>query len=224
MLLYQGNEDKVNEIIEEFVERPGEEIRTKDKLRKVVEKYKAEKIPPPWEKTIEIEKELFFNAGPYRFVVIPDMVIQWRGAIYGVDHKHTTKMDDNFFRKFTRDSQIDAQMIAIKEKYGSCNGIWVNGVVVRKGGPKAKLPEIEFLRDVAERTADELDQSRKYFEDWARQCSEDKQKLERRTNCFSFRRSCPYLGICTDRYSNEEIQEYFEVVPWKPRVEEEEED
>lgn len=220
-MVYLQKDEELAKIVEQFVEPVGEKIRTKIKLEKVFAKYKAEKMPPPWEETLEVEKEMFFMAGKYRFVVIPDMVVRWGGAFYGIDHKHTTRLTENFFTKFKRDSQIDAQMIAISEKYGSCNGIYINGVIVRQGGPTSK--EIDFIRDIAERTAEELVVSRKYFEAWAKRCEEDTEKPENRTSCFDYNDSCAYLGLCTNRYSQQEIENKYEVVPWVYKEPKEEE-
>ena len=208
--LYKGEIDAAQSIVINYPNFPDEDIRNRGKLAKVLTEYQRLKFPVPWDKTLAVEDKIEFRCGPYLFVVIPDAVVEWNGGIYGVEHKTMTALRDNFFRSFGRDTQIDAQMLGIKDKYGRCDGIYVNAIVCRKGGPTSKKSEVEFLMDLVTRTDADLEKSREYFkthiDDLTDMVKADKEDgwtwHENRTSCFDYNDSCIFCGLCNDRIDN----------------------
>lgn len=209
--IYTEKMEDTEAIINNYTTQDPKEIRTQGKLRKVRDKYCAEKLPVPWDKTLAVEEKLYFKAGNYSFVVIPDAVVEWNGGIYGIEHKTMTNLRDNFFKSFERDSQIDAQMLGIKDKFGRCDGIYVNAIICRKGGPKAKTAEVEFLMDLVTRTDADLEKSRIYFADHIHDLWDRPGNIEywpeNRTSCFDYNDSCIFCGLCNDRIDNPD--EYY---------------
>lgn len=206
--IYLNEIDATTNIINQYTYIDPKEIRTQGKLRKMRDAYVAQKLPVPWDKTLAVEDLIEFRVGPYLFVVIPDAVVEWNGGIYGIEHKTMTSLRDNFFKSFGRDSQIDAQMLGIKEKYGRCDGVYVNAVICRKGGPKAKTEEVEFLMDLVTRTEADLEKSRRYFEEHINDLScrahdlTDAEWPENRTSCFDYNDSCIFCPLCNDKLDN----------------------
>lgn len=194
--LYRGKEADNVELVKSYIPKQGEELRTQAKLHAVFEEYKKAKMPPVWE-VLAVEEPIQFEIYGKTFVVIPDMVVKWRDQIYVVEHKHSTRLTDNFFRKFQRDSQIDMEMLGVIEKYGSCAGVYINAIIIRKGGPKSKLAEVEILMDLITRTKEQLEEAKSYFVQWASKITFETEFLENRRSCFDYNDSCSFLGLCT---------------------------
>lgn len=219
--LTKGQPEKIAEVVASYKEPVGEELRTQAKLEKALKTYQAERCPPKWDKTLEIEKVVEMDLGcGTRFVVKPDNVIEWRGGIYGYERKHTAKLSSNYFASYARSSQMDAQMLAIKSKFGECHGIYLEATVIRKGGPYAKTKEIEFLTDIVTRTPQELEKAKEYFSRWMCAIKKDKEFLENRKSCFSYGYPCEFLPYCTGRIDNPE--EHYQKRIWNPWAEVEE--
>ena len=209
--LYKNEFDAAKNIVAQYPNFPDEPIRTRGKLDKVLVEYQKLKLPVPWDKTLAVEDLIEFRCGPYLFVVIPDAVVGWNGGIYGVEHKTMTSLRDNFFKSFERDSQIDAQMLGIKDKYGRCDGVYVNAIICRKGGPTSKKSEVEFLMDLVTRTDAQLEKSRKYFEYHIGKVATTRCGVEEwpenRTSCFDYNDSCIFCPLCDERIDNPD--EYY---------------
>lgn len=193
--LYRGEKEKNYDLIRSYIPKQGEELRTQAKLQTVLEEYEKAKFPMIWE-IVAIEEPIQFEISGKIFVVVPDLVVKWRDQLYVVEHKHSTRLTDNFFRKFQRDSQIDIEMLGVIEKYGSCAGVYVNAIIIRKGGPKSKLAEVEILMDLITRDEKQLKEARVYFSDWANKINDEVDYLENRRSCFDYNSTCDFIGLC----------------------------
>lgn len=195
--LYRNQAEKNQELVAQYIPNQGEELRTQAKLENIFRTYQAEKFPMLWE-VVAVEDPIKFTVGGHTFVVIPDLVVKWRDEFFVIEHKHTTRLTANFFEKFQRDSQIDAEMLAVRSKYGSCGGVYVNGIVIRKGGPKSKLAEVELIMDKITRTEDQLRESERYFYNWIERTLQEITFPENRRSCFNYNSRCGYLPLCTE--------------------------
>lgn len=220
-LLLLGKDGEIAELVKSYEAPAEEDLRTRSKLEKLINTYKAERFPPKWDETLMIEEPISLDIGGYHFIVKPDTVIKWRGGVYGYESKHTAyKLYSHYFESFGRSSQVDAQMLGIKEKMGECLGIYGEVAVVRKGGPTSKLKEIEFLTDIITRTPQELKKAKEYFKDWMDTIVADTKFLENRKSCFTFGSPCEFLPLCTGYIDNPD--EHYKIEPWDPRNKEEE--
>ena len=195
--LYRGKEEENKELVRQYIPNQGEELRTAAKLEVVFDTYKREKFPMIWE-VLAVEDPIQFDIDGEIMVVVPDLVVKWRDEIYVIEHKHTTRLTANFFEKFHRDTQIDIEMMGVRSKYGSCAGVYVNGIVIRKGGPKSKLAEVELIMDKITRKDEELARTHEHLSKTIKRIKEEKEFLENRTSCFNYNSRCPYLGLCTN--------------------------
>lgn len=213
--LLLGKPELVQGVIDAYNPPVDEDLRTKLKLEKAIKAYVTEKMPPRWEETLAVEGTLEVPIGGLLLLVKPDLVIKWRGSIFGLESKHTAKLISNYFDGFKRNSQIDAQLLGIRRKFGECKGIYVEATIVRKGGPTSKLREIEFLTDIISKPEDELKRSERYFEQWMLTIKEDKKFLENRKGCFAYGRPCEYLGLCSGNV--EDPYTHYKLDSWDPR-------
>jgi len=209
-----GREGEVGAIIDAYQPPQDEDLRTQLKLKKCHDVFKAERMPPRWEETLSVEEPISFPIGEFKFVVKPDCVIKWRGGIFGYESKHTARLTNTYFDAFKRNSQVDAQMLGIREKFGMCQGIYVEATVIRKGGPTSKLKEVEIITDIQSRSPQELEEAKEYFHNWMKVITADKQFLENKTSCFNFGVPCEFIGLCNGNITNPE--EYYTIRKWDP--------
>lgn len=207
--LYRGKKEANTKLVADYIPQQGEQLRTQAKLEAVLRTYEEERFPPIW-KVLAVEEPIILtDDNQIPFVVVPDLVVEWRnGEIYVIEHKHSTRLTNNFFDKFQRDTQIDAEMLAVKSKYGRCDGVYINAIIIRKGGPSSKLAEVEILTDLVTRSEEALEKSKKHISQIVRRIIETDDFLENRKACFNYNSRCPYLGLCTGTIT--EIESLFE--------------
>lgn len=213
-LLLTGRENEIEEVIQAYQDYPDDSLRTREKLRRALATFKTERMPVRWEQTIAVEQAITLPIEEFTFAVNPDTVIKWRGATYGYERKHTGRITENYFNVFSRATQVDAQMLAIEKEFGSCNGIYIEATLIRKGGPTSKLKEVEIFTDIAQRDKTSLATSRQYFLDWMRRIRDEKVYPENRQSCFAYGRGCEYLPFCQGKVENPE--EYYQIEVWNP--------
>jgi hypothetical protein len=213
-LLLTNKEGEIEALIASYQDYPDDDLRTRAKLYKALAEFKTSRLPVRWEQTIAVEQAITLPIEEFTFAVNPDTVIKWRGAIYGYERKHTGRLGDNYFNVFSRATQVDAQMLAIEKEFGSCNGIYVEATLIRKGGPKSKLKEVEIFTDIVGRDRQALVQSRQYFLDYMRTIRDTKVFRENRQSCFAYGRACEYLPYCTGKIDHPE--EYYQIEVWNP--------
>jgi len=212
-----GTGADVEKIIQTYKPPQTEGLRTQDKLRKLVQLYMREKMPIRWDRVIALEEAISFPIGEFTFVVNPDTVIEWRnGGIYGWERKHTQNLSRFYFEKFDMDSQIDAQMLGIRHKYGKCNGILVEAGIIRKGGPRSKLPEVEIITGIPfSRTPEELKEAEEYFHYWMDRMENDTRFEKNKTNCYAYGRRCEFKDVCLNKIGK--MEDHFNREVWDPQ-------
>lgn len=123
---------------------PGEEVKNKEGVLHMCRKYYEhwKKVDNKF-KVLDVEYAIQFDLGGYPFVVKVDTVIEIDGQIYGLEHKTTGNLGYWYFNRYFINSQISAQMHAIKQKYGQCSGILLNAMEIKF----AKKPAILEVDD-----------------------------------------------------------------------------
>ena len=77
-----------------------------------------------------------------------DKVIRWNGGVYVMEHKTTSQLGYGFFSQFALNHQVDGYIYLCKDKYGECNGVLVDAVLIAK-------VKMNCMRDVATRTEED---------------------------------------------------------------------
>lgn len=63
-----------------------------------------------------------------------DKIIEWDGAVWGMDHKTTSMLGDSYMRMHTPNLQFSGYTWAIKQLgFNNCQGILVDAILVAKG-------------------------------------------------------------------------------------------
>ena len=80
---------------------------------------------------LETEQVAEVDIGDYKFLVKKDGAFKQNGSIYGLEHKTTASIAENYFEKFEIGSQIPAQYFTVLQDYKSCSGILLNAIEVK---------------------------------------------------------------------------------------------
>ena len=220
----------INKTIDHFkaiYETPKDEtLRTQERGVKSLKLY-AEKFPTEPFEIVEIETPIVYDIGHslIKRLVVPDLVIRWDGRYYGWETKTTGSFGGaSYFDQFSPNEQIDSQTAGIKAKWGSCDGVYIEVSVFRKGGPRSKLPELEFYRKPIGRTPEDIAWYKRDI------CDVYDQYIERlksnkwpanRASCHDFKEGCPYRLLCRagdDDITRDEYErtENFYIKRWNP--------
>jgi hypothetical protein len=101
-----------------------------------------------------------------------DMIVEWEGGIYVLDHKTTSKgATAYFFSQFRPNLQMDGYCYACRELMGTCLGVIINAISL------AAKPQERFGRRVSTRTVRELDSFPGIFTEWAEKLEQDIEAL-----------------------------------------------
>jgi hypothetical protein len=87
-----------------------------------------------------------------------DLVIEWNGWLYGVDHKTTSSLGSSYFNRFKPDLQMFGYTWALRELFGSrVQGMLVNAISTAKTAGQVGSKAQAFARQLVTRTQKELD-------------------------------------------------------------------
>lgn len=147
------------------------------------------------------------------YVVKLDLVVEEKstGSIYGIDHKATKAyLDYRFFSKFSPNSQVTQYFRYIKEKFGACDGFYINAlsfIFLKRNGPKRSAGfNIEFERMMLTRTQQQIDQEQESKQYWIERIEDAKTKGVwgmNTSHCFL----CDYQPICSAGWTWEQDSE-----------------
>ena len=200
-LKHTGKEDEVPALIASYVCDRTEKTKTREKLQLAYDTYVRENFPPVWQVLAVEEAIIWPLPSGADMIVIADMVVQRDGCVYGIEYKSTGRINDTFFERFKRDTQVDMQYLGIINKYGRCDGIYITAIEV--GTAKVKI-----VRDLVTRTPAQLVRAEEYFVNWINTVQADRLKEENRIACFDFNSACEYLPVCSGQTTIEDDELY----------------
>ena len=122
---------------------------------------------------------------------IIDLVIEWDGVIYILDHKTTSQMGASFFDGFSRSFQMMNYVYACRELLGECGGFVVNGLLVAK-------TKTDFARNPYPKSNKQIQaHALNYLQVVAdlEKCILRKEFYENGASC-SYYGKCPYRDLC----------------------------
>ncbi len=141
------------------------------------------------------------------FVLKMDLVVEniEHGGIYGVDHKVTKKkLDYGFWKKFNPSSQVTRYSHFIKEKYGACDGFYINAISMNyssrrstRGGVKCEAGAYwNFERQMFNNTSEQFVAEQIDTQLWINDIEQARQynAWRRDTNQCAY---CDFYGICS---------------------------
>jgi len=118
-----------------------------------------------------------------------DMVVKQSGAIYVVEHKTTTQLGDQWHKNWTPNFQVDTYCYAAKRLYGSCQGVFVNGILLAK-------TKTTFQRVLVSRNDEDL---RMWEDEYYLITSLIRQQIASGEKWWRNTISCSYYGGCVYR-------------------------
>jgi len=196
----------LNDLWKDYVCDPSEEDKTAENGKQLCLQYLKH-----WEDidgkfiTVGVEEQVQLDGVHEPYVVKLDTVVEQKGQYYGVEHKSTTVIRMGYFNPFKTDLQIDAQCLAIRQKYGSCSGIIIDvaGVKLykrkRKDGSGPGLI-CDFERRPLCRTNLQMDDAILQMNSWLRRMkAASLQKFfEKNKGGFScyFPKECKHTELC----------------------------
>lgn len=190
---------------------PDDLAKTADNACYVLEKYVEHyQWDQNW-KVLSIEQTDW--EGSY-VAVTPDMVVKDHyDNIFIVDHKTTGKyLNFDYFADFDPNSQVTHYIQRIKERYGHCDGFIVNAIrfafLKRASKDRAAGFNVEFERQVFQRTASQIERTERSTDEWLVQIERSRESgYWRAAETPSACKFCHYKSICAAGWSWEEDQE-----------------
>ena len=140
----------------------GEQLYRVENATKLLSRYPAYAAANEQEwKVLDVERMLEIELDGVSFVVKPDLIVETPAGIYSVDHKSTQKkLGELYWRSFEPNSQVSAQVVAVKRVYGQCAGTIIN--VLQMGFSK-KAELFEEGNSDSEKYADQEIRYSKYY-------------------------------------------------------------
>lgn len=138
----------INDIVDGYESLESEKNKSIDCLKMLCKGYATfynnEKM-----EVLAVEEPIKFNIGKYQYVVKVDAVVNMNGNILGLEHKTTDALSFNYFDKYDMDGQITSQVVAIKNKFGRCDGIIVDAMMINKlqGNPRSLYDFVETTKE-----------------------------------------------------------------------------
>lgn len=123
---YKKETLSADEIWRNYPVFPGEQIKTREAGIFLSEQYEKEYVAQDTFEVLDVEFGITFDVGSTPFIVKVDTVVRIGENIFGLEHKTTGKIWNNYFERYFINSQISAQCHAISQKYGHCEGIILN--------------------------------------------------------------------------------------------------
>lgn len=213
----------------DWEDNPFDEKRTKSNAVTIMRGYVKNYPKEPWE---VIANELPFElplgeTASYQFYLIGriDLIVQMHGALYGMDHKTTTRLGDTYFNAFKPNQQIEGYLWGSKQMFGVDNvqGFFINAILVAK-------TKTNYKRHLTTRTKAQIQEFEHHTLTWM-QYIQDRIDLYQRyshmrdvafpmaTEACSYFGGCPYKDACLAQLNPHVLETQYVEDPWDPRKE-----
>ena len=122
-----------------------------------------------------------------------DRVVEWDGRPWVWDYKTASSLAGHWQESFRPSVQMDTYCRGVKEVFGDCAGVIIDGLLVSK-------TKVEFARPISDRTPAELENALGRFEGWVEEIERamvEKKFRYSTGNCHSFFfQACEFTGVC----------------------------
>lgn len=226
---YKGGDiEKTVELFKaNYVESEEDDKRTHKMGEWILRNYHSKYVDQPF-KVLSTEREFTIPLpNGNKLIGRIDKIVEWDGAVWGMDHKTTSQLGDSYMRMHTPNLQFSGYTWAIQQLgFPLCQGILVDALLVAKGlletASRAKL--VPLRRDFAYRSVGDI---REYLET----IESIQQDIRLREigdlwipnfdACTDYG-ECPYRKICKEptEFRDKIIAADYLVEPWDPRGEE----
>jgi len=174
-------------------------------VRYMLEQYQHHYEKEPWT-VLAPEVEGSIKMGEHQLHFRTDAVVEWRNALWLLEHKTTAQLGPSFFKKFAMDGQITTYIYAV---WGSL-GTRPLGAVINAVRKSRNLDAVAFERDVTLRSEAQVND---FIEQACRQCSiiENLHPIKddflmHTSQCVRFNRQCEFMDLCLkDTPQNREL-------------------
>ncbi len=210
--LYRGDTlDKAIEIFKaQHVEHPEEEKRTVENGIRIIEEYYKRYFPEAW-KVLHVESSISIElAKDLLFYGRLDLIVEFMGTIYVVDHKTSSIM-----RFIGNPNHQLSGYIAC----GRSLGLDVTGAIINLIG--VYKSKVDFKRLITTRRPEELEEWRHhvlYTKCRIDECLENRWFPKYTHSCYRYGVNCPYIDLCTvsEKHIQSIMEGSFKVEPWEP--------
>lgn len=227
----KGIESALKVFAEVYSDVEGDDLRTVENGVKLLAKYAEVYTNEPFKVIGKPEAGFVFPIGDVMFGGRMDLIVEWDGAIWIVEHKTTSSLRSNFFRQFALDKQVTGYVIGAEEFTGrKCQGCVVNAMEpwkqLKRPTVKSKRPEDHFVRDPIPRTKILKDRFKINVQRIVRDirwCADNNEwyEAEKKEVCFSYNYDCPYKGLCLYGEDERFLARDYVVEEWAPFKQEE---
>lgn len=194
----------------DYVDVPGE-FRTRGRAMTVMAEYVTHYQVEPWDKIILTETPFTIETPEgFRYGGKIDLVVVWRGGVWVVDHKTTTRGGPTYWNQFPNSPQMVGYVWAANQLTGhDIRGVIINRILVHKN---PKPPEIMFVRRPFFYNSDKINEWYEMrvaaYHEMAR-CFENDHWRPRWDSCITKYGKCQYYDVCTVS-DPEDRQEHLE--------------
>lgn len=166
---------------------------------------------------LAVEQVDKYQVGAVTYVVKIDLIVKNNAGIWIVDHKTSTKLPYNYFYQFSPNMQVSGYCNYAQHKFGQCSGMIINLITVGyrenkyKGEPAGF--HCQFVRDIVNRTPDQLKDFEYQVNHWCAKLDEDIVKnrwLRNEGACHNFK-GCAYKELCVSCDDSEIQSSLYEV-------------
>lgn len=207
-----------------YVEDASDDKRTHKMGEWILRNYHSKYIDQPF-KVLCTEREFTLPLpNGNKLIGRIDKIVDWDGAIWGMDHKTTSALGDTYMRFHTPNLQFSGYAWAIQNMgYRNCQGILVDAILVAKGlletASRGKL--VPLRRDFAYRSAEDIKEYLETAEEIQtdiNMCEENGMWTPNWDACTDYG-ECPYRKICKEpvEYRGKIIAADYTHEPWDPR-------
>lgn len=141
-----------------------------------------------------------------------DKGILWGGRKYVMEHKTTSQLGYSFFNQFALNHQVDGYVWLGKDKYGECNGVVVDAVLVAK-------TKFNCMRDIVTRTEDDLKRFEKELVGIAKniEWADDNESWPMNKSMCQYYGECAYRDLCLYHGDEKVIEGRYMESRWDAR-------
>lgn len=228
-VFYRGEGiDKAIQLYEAtHVDREGDDLRTVANGKKLLEWYGRLYQNEPFKPLMKPESGFVFHlTDDILYGGRMDLLADWNGQMWVVEHKTTSKLGSMFFRQFDLDKQPTGYIMAAEAfSKRECQGCLINAVQpwkdVKRVSAKTKRPEEHFVRAPLTKTKEQKERFRLNVARIVRDilwCEENNEfyEAEKKDVCFSYNYDCPYKELCRFGENEKVIAREYVVERWEP--------
>lgn len=220
-------------IKENFHNKEGDDLRTVENATKLITEYARVYKDEPFTIVGKPEAGFVMPIDDILFGGRLDLMIDWDGELWILEHKTCSRLDGNFFKQFDVDKQVTGYIIGAEFAFGKkVKGAWINALepwkqLVRPTSRSKKIEDHYQRSPVTKNRAMKerfLLNVKRIVRDikWC-EGNDEFYEAEKKEVCRSYNYDCPYKELCIWGEDARTIEREFRVEKWEPYVQKEEE-